>query len=199
MSADAIGPAGRNMVASSLRAPDVLVVTLRTVRAADEERAPRLENAAARDEEIALRRREEIDLELDGENGVGRRHQAVRSVAAGAVGDRRGRAGVKEAVLLRQTLAEGQLDLARARTDFAELGPERPHEPLPTEARAHTLGIAGIGGLEVRLRRLHREGSAGLYTTQGGKRHGPESVRLDGEISAGGGEPPSGDERRLSC
>jgi hypothetical protein len=106
---------------------------------ADRQSATRSQDAAARDQQLALRRREQIELELDGQHLAALRRQRQRGVARRAVRDRRDHAGVHVAVLLRQLGPRAARDSARALADLHELGPEVLHQPLAGEARAHPL------------------------------------------------------------
>jgi hypothetical protein len=89
------------------------------------------------DEIVAVGRRQQVELELDGEHVGAGRHQRQPGIAAGAVDDGAGDAGVEEAVLLRQVVAEGQADLAVAGRQRAHPGADQVHHLLPGEAPAH--------------------------------------------------------------
>src|SRR5574341_938646 len=129
--------------------PLLAVLHSKDITRAHADGAPGFGHACPGDHPVALSRREEIHLVLDGQDrGVGR-HQAVGRIATGAVGDGRDDSGVQKSVLLREVLAEGQHDLHLSRGDPSQAGPDDLHDPLPGKAPSHP-------GLERRILHLER-------------------------------------------
>jgi hypothetical protein len=114
--------------------------------AGDDEVAAGLQHLALGDEIVAVGRRQQVELEFDGEHVRAGGHQRVAGVAAGAVDDGAGDAGVEVAVLLRQVVAEGQADLAVAGRQRAQPGADQGHHLLPGKAPPHR-------GLPIRVAR----------------------------------------------
>ena len=107
----------------------------------------RTKHPAERRQSLAIGRRHQVDLVFDRQHGRVRRKQAEGRIAAGGVGDRAGDAGMEEAVLLCQVVAEGQLDLDLAGRDARQASADQAHDALALEAALHA-------GLEVRVRRF---------------------------------------------
>src|SRR5215207_3046533 len=95
----------------------------------DREVTTRADDACARDEASARGGREQVELELDGEDLRARLRQGQRRVAAGRVHYRRHEPAVQVAVLLRESLVEVNPDLDLARRDAQEPRAERLHRP----------------------------------------------------------------------
>jgi len=111
------------------------------------DRTTRTGDARAGDEALAACRGEEIDLELDGEHGRALRHQAHGRVAAGHIEDGRDHGRGHVAVLLREVVAERQLDFDLAGCHAREPRADRVHERELGEACADVLPEIGIGWL----------------------------------------------------
>ena len=92
----------------------------------DGERPARLDHPAARDQPLALRGGDEVDLVLGGQHVAAGRHQAVGGVAAGAIQHRADQRAVEEALLLGQARIGRRLEHAAPGGDLDQLDPERP-------------------------------------------------------------------------
>jgi hypothetical protein len=106
-------------------------------------------------QEAGLRGREDIDLVLDSDERAGRRHQAVGRIAACRIGDHADDAAMHEALLLRELVAERQLDLAVTGLDSRDRGPDVTHRFLPVEALQHAQRKAGVGRREAGRGSVH--------------------------------------------
>jgi len=129
------------MVRTSFSSPSS---TANHVAGAGRERPARPYHAAARHDALALPGRHEVHLELHREHRRVPRHQREGGVTAGAVDDRRHRAGVEEPVLLRQVGAEREADVHLAGRHALQ----RRHHPLAREAGADAELELRIGWLE---------------------------------------------------
>jgi hypothetical protein len=94
----------------------------------------------------------------------------IGCVTAGGVEARGNDAGMQEAVLLRQLVVEGQLDLHRAMLDAGELGADQPHRRLPVEASGDAAGK--IGGRKIG-HGAHMSAGAPAWNGDGRGLHGP--------------------------
>jgi len=91
-----------------------------------------------RDESLALRRSEPIDLVLDRQHGDVMRHQAKRRLPARAIQYRGDDANMQKPVLLSEIRAIRQRNFHDAWLDTAERRADRLHRSLPGEARSDT-------------------------------------------------------------
>src|SRR2546426_12686170 len=117
---------------------DVRAVLSVHLRAGHGKRAPGLHYFAARDGRAAGRG-EDVDLVLDGDERGAGRHQRVRGIAAGVVGDHADDAAVDVAFLLGDRVAIGQRDLDVAWLDYGQRSPDQVHRPLAPEALAYVV------------------------------------------------------------
>src|SRR5208282_4173975 len=106
-------------------------------RLGDHQGTARLYHTATRDQTLALRRGQEIELILHGHDRRIGRHQGERRIAAGIVRDHAHNAAVDEVVLLSEVLAIGKLD-----SDLASLNLQKScaylcHGALARETVAH--------------------------------------------------------------
>ena len=126
---------------------------------ADRERAPGPHDLPPRQQPLPARDREQIDLELNGQDAEIRLHQSQGGVAAGAVHRRDHYSGVQEPVLLSQPAREGHDDLHEPRLDSVKLGGEGRHQALLREAPPDALLEVGMARLQLGT---HRREYAGL-------------------------------------
>jgi hypothetical protein len=116
--------------------------------ARDDEVLAGFQDLALGDEVFAIGGRQQVQLEFDGQHVGALGHQGQSGIAAGAVDDGAGDAGVEEAVLLGQVGAEGQPDFAVAGAQRAHFGADQAHHALPREAAANVRLPVGIARLE---------------------------------------------------
>src|SRR5450432_1909384 len=98
------------------------------------DRPPGAHHASSRNQLLAARGSEKVDLELHGQHSCALGHQGERRIAAGAVECGRQHPGVQEPVLLRQARSEGHPNLDFARGDAGEPRAECRNQPLGGEA-----------------------------------------------------------------
>jgi hypothetical protein len=101
-----------------------------------------LDHQAFHAEALALGRRQQVDLEFDGQHAASAASAWKAGVAAGRVERGGHHAGMQEAVLLRQRLLPGQLDHDPAGFDLASVAPMVAMAACG-EAGAHALGEGG--------------------------------------------------------
>ena len=105
----------------------------------DDDGAAGLGDRAAEQEALALARRQQIDLELDGQHRGVFRHQREGGIAAGRIQRGRDDAGMQETVLLGQRRRKRHLDLDDAGRHQRQFGADRRHGVLAREGSAHAL------------------------------------------------------------
>src|SRR5262249_6193935 len=112
-------------------------------------------------ETLAARRRQQVGLELDGEDGGARGHQRIGGDAAGIVEARTDDSGMDEAVLLREIgrIAHRQIDLARFQPCARHA--EGAHRRLRVEG----LGC-GLSKVRIFWRKARHQAIAGTNVTR---------------------------------
>jgi hypothetical protein len=111
------------------------------------ERAAWFDDPPSRDDAIAGRRRDKVDLVLGRQDARARRHEAQGRIARGRIRDRRDRADMNEAVLLRYRGVWRERDLNRTGRQADDRCAERSNKSLFGEARADASLECGILGL----------------------------------------------------
>src|SRR5213593_3751094 len=111
-------------------------------------RAAGLRHAPSGDEQLALPRREEVHLVLDGQHLRARQCQSHRSIATGRIADRAHDTAVEEVVLLTDPAAERHFDLHLPGGHAAKRRTDRRVEALPRKARPDPALEIGIGHFE---------------------------------------------------
>ena len=171
------------IIATSVRRPPCSACTSpRTMHS----RAAGLDDEALRDEPLALRRREQVELEFDRQHrAVGGKQREPR-VAAGRIDDRRDHAGVNVAVLLRDLGPRREFDRAVPGLDRREPAPSVAIAPCRSEARADAVRAVRVGGYECGWRAVAGGGMvADAWRRSCGERQPVAADKLDVRAARG--------------
>src|SRR5262249_11542125 len=113
----------------------------------DGERAASADYPSESAKQFAPRWREQLNLELDAENGSVRLHQCKRRVATSAVDHSANHTGMKKPVLLRQVRTKSQLHLHLTRNDSLKGRAKGLQRGLLCKARAYATLEVRVSGL----------------------------------------------------
>src|SRR5205823_25705 len=126
--------------------------------ARDDERPTRFHDMTFRQQALARRRREQVQLEFDGEHGAVLGKQREAGVTARRIDNRADDAGVNIAMLLRDFGPRLDRNRAIPRTHVDDLRTDQRHRALPRKARPRPFGVS-------RECRPERGSSVGQWTS----------------------------------